>query len=122
MKKSILFLLTLGFFVFVSNIASAQSVVQNGKFRFDPTLPNYSLANIGGHEKTQPLTITFPKPFKTIPQVIVSITTYDGDKSENTRYQVNIVSITKSTVQLEAKSWGGSRIYAIAGQWLAIGD
>lgn len=122
MKKSILIISAFVFFLFASNTLFAQMEIQTGKYKFDPTISNFSLAYGGDQERVHLLTITFPKPFKTVPQVMIGVTKYDGDRSSNTRFDVSVTSVSKTTIQIQAKTWGGTKIYLLAGEWIAIGE
>ena len=104
------------------SVSNAQMKVQTGTWNADKTISNYMLAAGGDMERNLTLSVTFPKPFIAKPEVIVSITRYDGDANVNTRYDVKVVSVHKAGCTLEIKTWGGTKINLIGGTWMAIGE
>ncbi len=115
----------LGLFVlciFSASSLTAQIKAQTGVFNADRNISNYMLAAGGEMERVLQLNITFPKPFKEKPEVMLSVTRFDGERSVNTRYDIKVTSVYKTGFSMEIKTWGGSKIYLIGGTWLAIGE
>lgn len=121
MKKTLL-TLSLFLIMLISSTSIAQIKVQTGIWNADKTISNYSLAAGGEMERYVTLNITFPKPFNTKPEILFSVTRYDGEGSINTRYDCKVVSSHKGGFQLEIKTWGGTKIHLIGGNWMAIGE
>lgn len=121
MKKQ---LLTLSFFLMLllTGTSIAQLRAQTGLWNADKTISNYSLAAGGELERTVTLQITFPKPFNTKPEVIFGITRFDADANINERYDVKVTYIHKGGFTLEVKTWGGTKIQLIGGNWMAVGE
>lgn len=118
MKKMSLIL-----FVFISYSICAQSFVQTGEFSVERTkVSNYMLDSGSDQERTLQLNITFHKTFNNKPEVMLSVTKFDGEKGINTRYGVKVLSVSKSGFSMEIKTWGGSKIHMIGGMWMAIGE
>ena len=105
-----------------ASVSNAQMKVQTGVWNADKNISNYMLASGGDMERTLSLNISFPKPFNSKPEVIFSVTRYDGDANINTRYDLKAVSVHKGGFTLEVKTWGGSKINLIGGTWMAIGE
>jgi len=123
MRKHIFTICLFAFLIFAAVSLNAQVRAQTGVWNAEKTtISNYSLGAGGEMERSVSLSISFPKPFNTKPEVILSVTRYDGDANINTRYDVKIVSVHKAGFKLEAKTWGGSKITMIGGTWMAIGE
>jgi hypothetical protein len=118
MKK--IFLLS---FLFITISINAQSFVQTGEFSVERTkVSNYMLDSGSDQERTLQLNITFPKAFNNKPEVMLSVTKFDGEKGINTRFSVKVLSVHKAGFSMEIKTWGGSKIHMIGGMWMAIGE
>lgn len=122
MRKISFTLVLLAVIFLTSSVSTAQMKAQTGIWNADKTISNYMLAAGGDMERTLRLSVTFPKPFDSKPEVIVSITRYDGDANINTRYDVKVVSVHKAGCTLEIKTWGGTKINLIGGTWMAVGE
>lgn len=102
---------------------NAQNFVQTGEFSVEKTkVSNYMLDSGSDQERLMQLNVLFPKPFNNKPEVMLSVTKYDGEKGINTRYSVKVLSVNKTGFSIEIKTWGGSKIYMIGGMWMAIGS
>ncbi len=121
MKKTLL-TLSLFLIILISSTSIAQVRVQTGIWNADRTISNYMLAAGGENERSVNISVSFPKPFNTKPEVILSVTRYDGDANIGTRYEVKLVSVHKAGFTMEAKTWGGTKINLIGGTWMAIGE
>lgn len=104
-------------------LINAQSFVQTGEFSVEKSkVSNYMLDSGSDQERIMQLNLLFPKPFNNKPEVMISVTKYDGEKGINTRYSVKVLSVNKTGFSMEIKTWGGSKIYMIGGMWMAIGN
>lgn len=121
MKKSLAVFIVIVFFLGGQSLF-AQLKVQTGVFNADKNISNYMLAAGGDMERTLQLSITFPKPFTKTPDVQLSVTRLDEDKSSNTRYDIKVIAVHKAGFSMEVKTWGGSKIYLIGGTYMAIGE
>lgn len=113
------------FIIFLSFVFSinAQSFVQTGEFSVEKTkVSNYMLDSGSDQERVLQVNVTFPKPFNNKPEVMLSVTKFDGEKGINTRYSVKVLSVHKAGFTIEIKTWGGAKIYMIGGMWMAIGS
>jgi len=122
MRKHIFTISLLAFFVLAATSLNAQVKAQTGVWNADRNTPNFLLGAGGEAERSVYINISFPKPFNTKPEVILSVTRYDGDANINTRYDVKITSVHKAGFSIEAKTWGGSKITMIGGTWIAVGE
>ncbi|MDP2036762.1 MAG: H-type lectin domain-containing protein, partial [Ignavibacteria bacterium] len=91
MKKTLVVIVALVFF-FGSHSIFAQLKVQTGVFNADKNISNYMLAAGGDMERTQQISVTFPKPFSKTPDIQLSVTRIDQDRGNNTRYDVKVVN------------------------------
>ncbi|OGU68695.1 MAG: hypothetical protein A2499_16605 [Stygiobacter sp. RIFOXYC12_FULL_38_8] len=121
MKKSLVAIVALVFF-FGSHTLFAQMKVQTGVFNADKNISNFMLAAGGDMERTQQISVTFPKPFTKTPDIQISVTRIDQDRGNNTRYDVKVTNAHKAGFMVEVKTWGGSKIYLIGGTYMAIGE
>jgi len=122
MRKHILTISLFTFLILAATSLNAQVKVQTGTWNANRTISNYMLAAGGENERSVNISVSFPKPFNTKPEVILSVTRFDGDANINTRYEVILVSVHKAGFTMEAKTWGGSKINLIGGTWMAIGE
>ena len=122
MRKHIFTISLFAFLILAAASLNAQVRVQTGIWNADKTISNYMLAAGGENERTVNLSVSFPKPFNTKPEVILSVTRYDGDANIGTRYEVKLISVHKAGFTLEAKTWGGTKINLIGGTWMAVGE
>jgi len=122
MRKHIFTISLFTFLLFTAASLNAQVRAQTGIWNADKTISNYSLAAGGELERYVTLQITFPKPFNTKPEVIFGITRFDADANINQRYDAKITYVHKGGFTLEVKTWGGTKINLIGGNWMAIGE
>ncbi|KAL4220733.1 hypothetical protein ACF0H5_021128 [Mactra antiquata] len=64
-------------------------------------------------------TITFPRPFSRVPQVIVGAIRLDVDKNRNTRYKIDVKNISTTGFQFQTVVWSDTILYAISFNWMA---
>ena len=107
------------FFLMFTGLLSAQT--QGGQWSTKAGDPGYTLdANNG--ERTTTVEIDFPKPYDVNPKVIVSVTQLDADKTFNSRYNVEVLSVSRDGFTVKVKTWADSKIFSISGYWLAFTD
>lgn len=122
MRKHVFTISLFAFLILATASLNAQVRAQTGIWNADRSISNYMLAAGGENERSATISVSFPKPFNTKPEVILSVTRYDGDANINTRFDVKLVSVHKAGFTIEAKTWGGSKINMIGGSWMAIGE
>ena len=108
------------FFVFISS-SFAQTKMQSGIWSVNPSLEAYSLDKNEG-DRSMTIEVTFKSPFKTKPQIAVSITQIDCDKESNVRYNVEVLSASRDGFTLKVKTWADSKIFSISGYWIALSE
>ncbi|KAL4220577.1 hypothetical protein ACF0H5_020975 [Mactra antiquata] len=64
-------------------------------------------------------TITFPRPFRRVPQVIVGNSRLDVSKDWNTRFNIGVRSISTAGFQFLTDVWSDTLMYAISFNWMA---
>ncbi|MFI5252934.1 MAG: H-type lectin domain-containing protein [Bacteroidota bacterium] len=102
-----------------SGVVFTQSI-QSGKFLVTQgSTPNYSLAD-GNGERTVPVTVTFDKPFLSIPQILIGVTSVDGARETNLRYDAIADAVTRDGFTIQLKTWADSKIFRIGGSWMAV--
>ena len=122
MRKHIFTISLFTFLILAAASLNAQVKVQTGIWNADRTISNYMLATGGENERSVNISVSFPKPFNTKPEVILSVTRYDGEASIGTRYEVKLLSVHKAGFTMDVKTWGGTKIYLIGGTWMAFGE
>ena len=122
MRKHFFTISLFAFLILASASMNAQVKVQTGLWSADRSISNYMLAAGGENERSATVFVSFPKPFNTKPEVIINVTKYDGDANIGTRFDVKLISVSKTSFTIEAKTWGGSKINMIGGSWMAIGE
>lgn len=63
----------------------------------------------------------FSAPFEAPPVVHLSLTGFDIDQRDTSRLKVTATAITETGCTAEIETWGGTRVYAIAFSWPALG-
>lgn len=105
------------FLVFISS-SFAQTKIQSGIWSVSQSLEDYSLDKNEG-DRSMTIEVSFKTPFKTKPQVIISITQLDCDKESNLRYNVEVLSVSRDGFTLKVNTWVDSKIFSISGYWIA---
>jgi hypothetical protein len=105
----------------IAMLASALNAqpVQTGTFKASESTPGYTLA-AGSGDRSTGIEVKFDKPFASKPQVILGVTTVDGAKESNLRYEVQADAVTRDGFTVKLKTWGDTKIFTIGGNWLAI--
>lgn len=115
MKKLIL---TLGLFLMVSAVALSQSQVLSGTWGGNSETKAYTLHQNTG-DRIYTIEVNFLKPFENKPEVVVGVTSMDVDKNAAVRYAVKPISVSRDGFTVELKTWGDTKIFSIAGFWVA---
>ncbi len=71
--------------------------------------------------RTFSVSVTFDTPFSAVPVVQVGLNGFDIDQRDSARLTVGLEGITEFGFQAVLTTWAGSRVYAAAFNWLAIG-
>ena len=50
---------------------------------------------------------------------MVSVTQLDADKAFNSRYNVEVISVSRDGFTVKIRTWADSKVYSISGYWLA---
>ena len=104
------------FFVSFPAIISAQT--QSGQWVTQAGEPGYNL-NTNSGDRSMTIEVNFAKPYDVKPKVIVSVSQLDSDKGINTRYVVEVLSVSRDGFTVKIKTWAESKIFSIGGYWLA---
>lgn len=120
MKKLIyvpLFVAVLG----LAFAAFAQTQVQSGTWGADVNSVDYTLADNTG-DRSITVSVEFPVPFETKPDVIVSVSHLDTNKDFNMRYSVSVLSVSRDAMTIKVRTWADTVIFGISGYWLAYAE
>jgi hypothetical protein len=112
-----MFLLPLLILVFTVNGYS--QLLETGKFSFDYTLSGYNLDKFSG-ERIFTYDVKFKKKLTSVPEIIFAVNSVDASNDDNLRYRIEASLITDEGFLLKIKTWGNSKLYSIAGNWLAV--
>ncbi len=118
MKRSFLFAL---FLVIGLASASFAQEVQTGSFAISSDTPGYTLNSNSG-DRTYTLEVNYPQPFNKKPNVILSVSLIDAEKTTNLRYDVQASAISRDGFMIKIKTWGDTKINIIGGSWLAVAN
>ncbi len=58
-------------------------------------------------------------PYDVKPKVMLSVTQLDADKAFNSRYNVEVLSVSRDGFTVKIRTWSDSKVYSISGYWLA---
>lgn len=96
----------------------AFSQVQSGTWSVKQGQSGYGLHTNQG-ERAMTIDVRFPTPFRTKPDVFLSVTQLDADKEANQRYNVEAMSISRDAFTIKIRTWADSKVYSISGYWMA---
>jgi len=114
--KNLSILAAVLFFVAFTAMVSAQT--QSGQWFSKAGDLAYNLDSNTG-ERSTTIEINFVKPYDVKPKVMVSVTQLDADKAFNSRYSVEVLSVSRDGFTVKIKTWADSKIFSISGYWLA---
>lgn len=103
-------------FIAFTSLTSAQ--IQSGTWSSKVGDVGYNLDTNTG-ERAMTVEVNFTKPFEVKPKVILSVTQLDSDKGFNTRYNVEVLSISRDGFTVKIRTWADTKIFTISGYWLA---
>ena len=112
--NTVIFLL---FCIILTEVSLAQKI-QSGSWSVNQGLASYSLDKNNG-ERTMTIDVKFEKPFKSKPQIILSITQLDSDKESNVRYNIEAISVYRDGFTIKVRTWADSKLFSVSGYWLA---
>jgi hypothetical protein len=104
------------FFAAFSALVSAQT--QSGQWSTSIGANGYNLHENTG-ERAMTIEVDFEKPYEVKPKVMLSVTQLDADKGVNTRYNVEVLSVSRDGFTVKIRTWADSKIFGISGYWLA---
>ncbi|HCY75305.1 MAG: H-type lectin domain-containing protein [Ignavibacterium sp.] len=104
------------FFVAFSALVSAQT--QSGQWTTKAGDSGYNLDTNTG-ERAMTIEVDFKNPFDVKPKVMISVTQVDTDKAFNSRYNVEVLSVSRDGFTLKIRTWADSKVYSLSGYWLA---
>lgn len=104
------------FFWGFTTLTTAQ--IQSGTWSTKAGDSGYNLDSNTG-ERSMTIEVNFPKPYDVKPKVIISVTQLDTDKGFNSRYNVEVLSVSRDGFTIKIRTWADSKIYSISGNWLA---
>ncbi|KAF5620265.1 ATP synthase subunits region orf 7 [Fusarium sp. NRRL 52700] len=70
-------------------------------------------------EKSRTTYWRFPKPFKTIPEVVIFITGFDTLQGRNIRINVSASDIDRNGFTVNMKTWDDAEVYNLTASWIA---
>lgn len=83
----------------------------------------YSLHHAeGDDERTFRVRVEFATPFGVVPVVHVGLAGLDIDHCDSARLHLQAENITASGFDMTFVTWRGTRVYAAAASWIAIGN
>ena len=104
------------FFVAFTAIISAQT--QSGQWSTKAGDSGYNLDTNTG-ERAMTIEVNFKNPYDVKPKVMLSVTQIDADKGFNSRYNVEVLSVSRDGFTVKIRTWADSKVYSISGYWLA---
>lgn len=99
-------------------ISNLSAQVQSGSFFFDKSTPNYTLHENSGMRMVE-REISFEKPFETKPQVVVTPTLIDAEKTTQIRYSIEAKGVSRDGFVIKVATWGNTQLNGIGGFWIA---
>lgn len=114
--KRLSFLAIVLFFVVFGSLTFAQT--QSDFWTTKVGDAGYNL-NTNSGERSMTVEVNFPKPYDIKPKVMVSVTLLDADKDVNTRYNVEVLSVSRDGFTIKIRTWADSKIFSIGGYWLS---
>ena len=104
------------FFVAFSGLVVAQT--QSGQWSTKAGDSGYNLDTNTG-ERSMTIEVDFKNPYDVKPKVMISVTQIDADKGFNSRYNVEVLSVSRDGFTVKIRTWADSKVYSISGYWLA---
>ena len=101
------------------SIVSAQTQIQAGRYSVNANSSGYTLDKSSG-DRTYTVEVVFTKPFESRPQVVVTVSTVDAEKTTNVRYSVEATAVSRDGFTVKITTWGDSKLYGLGGSWIAF--
>ena len=98
--------------------AFAQTSVQSGTWGASESNEGYTLSTNEGSRNFL-VSVEFPEPFDTKPDVIVGVTLLDATSEKNVRYKVETMSVSRDAMTVKVSTWADTKIFGISGFWMA---
>ena len=120
MKKvllTIVILLTVGFIT----TALGQTKVQSGTWSASTSTEGYTLSENAG-DRSMTIQVNFLDPFESKPEVVLGLTFLDATSDKNVRYKVESLSVSRDAMTIKVSTWAETKIFGIAGYWMAHAD
>jgi hypothetical protein len=73
----------------------------------------------GTGDRQMTCSVSFPKPFKVKPEVVVGITLLDAATGVGTRVNAVVEGISRDGFTVVVKTWGDSKVNGVQGSWVA---
>ncbi len=120
MKKlllAIVILLTAG----LITTALGQTKVQSGTWSANTSNEGYTLDENEG-DRSITIQVNFLDPFESKPDVVLGLTLLDATSDKNVRYKVESLSVSRDAMTIKVSTWAQTKIFGIAGYWMAHGN
>ncbi len=98
--------------------AFAQTQVQSGTWSASESTEGYTLSTNQG-SRNMLVTVEFPEPFDTKPDVIVGVTLLDATSEKNVRFKVEAMSVSRDAMTVRISTWADTKIFGVSGFWMA---
>ena len=92
---------------------------QSRHFPVPTDTPGWDILKTGSGPRQVAITIDFPTPFGTTPEVQAFIAGFDIDSSVNARLRVEVKNVQPDKFVLVIETWADSRVYAVDVVWIA---
>ena len=93
--------------------------IQSGNFSADAEQAGYALHQGDGLRAFE-IDVVFKKSFESRPDVMVMVNRIDASNSANLRYLVETRAVSSEGFLLKISTWADSKVYSIAGSWVAM--
>jgi hypothetical protein len=119
--KKMLFLITVLLAFGLVTTALGQTKVLSGKWSASDYTEGYTLAEHEG-DRSVTISVNFLDPFENKPDVILGVIQLDATSESNVRYKVEALSVSRDAMTIKISTWAETKIYGIAGYWMAHGE
>lgn len=118
--KKVLFVAAVIFAIGLVTTSLAQTKVLSGTWSANTNTAGYTLAENEG-ERSITISVNFLDPFEEKPDVTLGLTLLDASAEKNLRYRVEALSVSRDAMTIKVSTWANTKIYGIAGYWMAHG-
>ena len=102
----------------LTTLSFAQEQVESGKWSVNTTKTGYTLNGNTG-DRSMTIDVSFAVPFDVKPDIIIGVTMLDATTQKNIRYNVSPLSVSRDGFIIKVATWSDSKIFGIAGYWIA---